>query len=88
MVMVRLPDMMKPEILPEATVISKAEVTRSKMMLRVNQRWRMNVGAPNGVTRQVTDEGVGYAHSSVDTRKGKSGRSEGALLKTNFTITN
>ncbi len=57
-------------------------------MLRDHRRWRMNVGDPNGVTRQVTDEGVGYAHSSVDTRKGKSGSSEGALLKTNFTITN
>ena len=29
---------------------------------------------------EFTSEGVGYAHSSEDTRKGKSGRSEGALL--------
>ena len=41
----------------------------------------MNVGYPN-VSGQATlrYEGVGYAHSSEDTRKGKSGRSEGALL--------
>ena len=29
-------------------------------------------------------EGVGYAHSSDDTRKGKSGKSEGALLLERF----
>jgi hypothetical protein len=29
----------------------------------------------------IATEGVGYAHSSEDTRKGKSGKSEGALLK-------
>ena len=28
----------------------------------------------------IATEGVGYAHSSVDTRKGKNGKSEGALL--------
>lgn len=28
----------------------------------------------------IATEGVGYAHSSNDTRKGKNGRSEGALL--------
>jgi len=41
----------------------------------------MNVGYPN-VSGQTTlrYEGVGYAHISEDTRKGKSGRSEGALL--------
>ena len=29
-------------------------------------------------------EGVGYAHSSVDIRKGKTGSSEGALLGNKF----
>lgn len=39
----------------------------------------MNVGDPND-KRSGLVEGVGDAHSSEDTRKGKSGRSEGALL--------
>jgi len=39
----------------------------------------MNVGDPNE-TAVNRIEGVGYAHSSEDLRKGKSGRSEGALL--------
>jgi len=32
----------------------------------------------------ITTEGVGYAHSSEDTRKGKNGKSEGALLISSF----
>ena len=32
----------------------------------------------------IATEGVGYAHSSEDTRKGKSGKSEGALLLESF----
>jgi len=41
----------------------------------------MNVGDPNGtVLVGLSVEGVGYARSSEDHRKGKSGRSEGALL--------
>lgn len=38
----------------------------------------MNVGGPNMVDSPSADEGVGYAHSSDDARKGKSGSSEGA----------
>ena len=33
---------------------------------------------------EIATEGVGYAHSSEDTRKGKSGKSEGALLLESF----
>ena len=45
----------------------------------------MNVGSPTRFGRQKPDaEGVGYAHSSEDTRKGKNGKSEGALLKQKF----
>ena len=33
---------------------------------------------------EFTTEGVGYAHSSEDTRKGKSGKSEGALRLERF----
>jgi len=40
----------------------------------------MNVGDPNMTERQTVDEGVGYARSSEDNRKGKTERSEGALL--------
>jgi len=40
----------------------------------------MNVGYPNVAASPPADEGVGYAHSSDDNRKGKTGRSEGALL--------
>jgi hypothetical protein len=40
----------------------------------------MNVGDPNRAERPSAAEGVGYARSSEDPRKGKSGRSEGALL--------
>jgi hypothetical protein len=32
----------------------------------------------------IAREGVGYVHTSEDTRKGKSGSSEGALLKQEF----
>jgi len=39
----------------------------------------MNVGDPNGIPSRIA-EGIGDAHSSDDPRKGKSGRSEGALL--------
>lgn len=41
----------------------------------------MNVGDPNGTGLVgLPAEGVGDARSSADSRKGKSGRSEGALL--------
>lgn len=40
----------------------------------------MNVGDPSSMEVPSIAEGVGYAHSSEDGRKGKSGRSEGALL--------
>lgn len=40
----------------------------------------MNVGDPNSMGVPPIVEGVGYAHSSEDTRKGKNGSSEGALL--------
>jgi len=41
----------------------------------------MNVGDPtNPSVNQGVVAGVGYAHSSVDIRKAKTGRSEGALL--------
>ena len=40
----------------------------------------MNVGDPNRTDRPSVAEEVGYARSSDDTRKGKNGRSEGALL--------
>jgi hypothetical protein len=33
---------------------------------------------------ELAREGVGYAHSSEETRKGKSGKSEGALLEYEF----
>lgn len=48
----------------------------------------MNVGSPNRAAGLVAAEEVGYAYSSVDPRKGKSGSSEGALLLSNFSITN
>ena len=50
------------------------------MGLRAETRQHMNVGDPNTAVRQTAGEGVGYARSSVDTRKGKSGSSEEALL--------
>ena len=40
----------------------------------------MNVGDPTRTNRPFVAEGVGYARSSADTRKGKNGSSEGALL--------
>ena len=48
----------------------------------------MNVGDPNRAERPDAAEGVGYVHSSDDTRKGKSGSSEGALLYIKFSVTN
>jgi len=33
---------------------------------------------------EIVREGVGYAHSSEEARKGKSGKSEGALLISSF----
>jgi len=40
----------------------------------------MNVGDPSGAGCPPAAGGVGDARISEDTRKGKSGRSEGALL--------
>jgi len=40
----------------------------------------MNVGDPNNLSRLDRVEGVGYAHSTVETGKGKNQRREGALL--------
>lgn len=40
----------------------------------------MNVGDPNMTESLTVDEGVGDARSSEDNRKGKTERSEGALL--------
>lgn len=99
LVAVNLSDKPKPVTSLEETVGSTAGATRGRMVLRVGQRMRMNVGGPNGVwfctrnellkekrthkkyrTAATTAEGIGDAHSSEDTRKGKTGRSEGALL--------
>ena len=44
----------------------------------------MNVGDPNRRCSPHVAEGVGYARISEDNRKGKTGRSEGALLKVKF----
>ena len=44
----------------------------------------MNVGDPNRTGKSTVAEGVGYAHSSDDSRKGKNGSSEGALLQTSI----
>lgn len=63
----------------EASAKCTKGATRGKIMLRVHQRCRMNVGDPNGGISNLA-EGVGDAHISDDARKGKSGRSEGALL--------
>jgi len=40
----------------------------------------MNVGDPNNPSRRDGVEGVGDAHSTADTKKGKTWRREGALL--------
>lgn len=81
MAVVSLPKMMKPATLLEPTVISKAEAARGKMVLRADRRLHMNVGDPNcRGADQPLQKGVGYARSSGESRKGKSGRSEGALL--------
>ena len=79
MVVVSPPDWMKPATPLEVSAKCTMGTTRGRIVLRVCQRCRMNVGDPNGVNPNLT-EGVGDAHSSEDTRKGKSGRSEGALL--------
>ena len=79
MVVVSLPNWMKPATPLEASAKCTMGTTRGKIMLRVAQRCRMNEGDPNDRLSSVV-EGVGDAHSSEDPRKGKSGRSEGALL--------
>jgi len=52
LVVVKLSEMMKPATLLEETVKSTARATRGKMMLRVSQRLRMNVGSPNAANVQ------------------------------------
>ena len=79
MVAVSLPNWMKPATPLEASAKRTMGATRGKIVLRVAQRCRMNVGGPND-RRSSLVEGIGDAHSSEDPRKGKSGRSEGALL--------
>ena len=63
----------------EASAKSTMGTTRGSIVLRVARRLRMNVGGPNDSLSRLV-EGIGDAHSSADPRKGKSGRSEGALL--------
>lgn len=70
---------MKPATLLEASAKSTMEAIRGRIVLRVSQRYRMNVGGPNGMLSGIA-EGIGDVHSSDDTRKGKSGSSEGTLL--------
>ena len=41
----------------------------------------MNVGDPNAMEKRPIGEGVGDAHISEDRQKGKTARSEGALLQ-------
>jgi hypothetical protein len=47
MVVVSLPDVMKPATLIEKTVIIPSGATRGRMVLRVSRRLCMNVGDPN-----------------------------------------
>jgi len=54
--------------------------TRGNVWLRVNRRYRMNLGDPNGMSWRDIAEGVGDAHSTVETMKGKRWKREGALL--------
>jgi len=54
--------------------------TRGSMWLRVKKRYRMNVGDPNSLSRRDKAEGVGDAHSTVESKKGKTWKREGALL--------
>lgn len=79
MIVVSLPDWMKPATPLEVSAKRTMETIRGKIVLRVTQRCRMNVGDPNGSLFSLA-EGIGDAHSSADPRKGKSGSSEGALL--------
>ncbi len=52
LVVVNPPNWLKPATLLEETVKSTARATRGKMMLRVSQRLRMNVGYPNAANVQ------------------------------------
>ena len=79
MVVVNLPDWMKPATPLEASAKSTMGTTRGSIVLRVARRLRMNVGGPNDSLSRLV-EGIGDAHSSDDPRKGKSGSSEVALL--------
>ena len=47
---VNLSKMAKPEIVSEATTRSTIRTLRGKGVLRVQRRWRMNVGDPNTAT--------------------------------------
>jgi len=58
LVSVKLSEMMKPAILFEATErLNPTGDTRSRMMLRVSRRWRMNVGDPNEIGVTTENEG-------------------------------
>lgn len=63
MVLANLSDMMKPDILVEATATSKPVDTRGRMVLRAGKRLHMNVGDPNP-NRSMIGKGVGDARSS------------------------
>ena len=51
LIAVKLSDVTKPAILLEETEKSTARAIRGRMMLRVSQRLRMNVGDPNSMER-------------------------------------
>jgi hypothetical protein len=50
-VSVNLPELVKPAMLTEIMALCKSADTRSNMMLRAVQRYRMNVGDPNGMVK-------------------------------------
>ena len=51
LIAVNLSDMMKPATTLEETEISTRRAIRGRMMLRVSQRLRMNVGYPNSMVK-------------------------------------
>jgi hypothetical protein len=50
---VNLSKMVKPDIVSEATTGSTIRTLRGKGVLRVQRRWRMNVGDPNPATDEL-----------------------------------
>jgi hypothetical protein len=87
-VVVRLSKVLKPVTVTEDNGKSKLRTTRGSMMLRVERRWRMNVGDPNAVENQPQARESDMLILVKKPEKVKAGGAKEHYCIINFSITN